>query len=334
MKRRLAIAALLPAVLLGAAVPLYFRYLRYPPLAARLLPEEADAYIYVDLRPVRQFTEIKTGALLAPEEVESFIAETGISPERDLDEAAIAVLPLEAAPAGGLERRFAQMLVGRFDRARLEKYLRGKAQRIERYRGTDVFLIGHEGRTIRVGIVNDRMVAVSNSSSSESIRHALDRYPHAGFPRGEADRLRRHYRKVPVGAVAWAVVRMNNPQGGFFPLLGGYEFPLPRNTDVIVSARVLSSLELRAEAKVTREREAARIADQINSYLILFRAIEATTSPKGPDPDAKQLFENLRVERDGAKVTVTAEVPLRFLQKLVASPEKQTQRREDAKEYE
>jgi hypothetical protein len=102
-------------------------------------------------------------------------------------------------------------------------------------------------------------------------------------------------------------------------------FRLPYNTEVTASARVLSSLELRAEAKLKDEAAAEKLAGEIGTYLTLFNAVQMSVGTKGADAEAKQLFENLKLERDGERVTVSAQVPLRFLQKL-ASDAVKTQR--------
>jgi hypothetical protein len=43
---------------------------------------------------------------------------------------------------------------------------------------------------------------------------------------------------------------------------------------------------------------------------------------KGADADVKHLFQNLKLERDKERVIVSAEVPLRFLQKLASEAAK------------
>src|SRR5262249_56831011 len=125
--------------------------------------------------------------------------------------------------------------------------------------------------------------------------------------------VRCNFDRVPLGAITWAIVRMNSdPQHGELPLPGGLNFRLPYNTEVVASARVLSELELRAEAKLKDEAAAEKLSNEIGTYLTLFKAVQMSVGTKGADADAKQLFENLKLERDRERVIVSAQVPLRF----------------------
>ena len=90
---KIAVFALLAAIVAaGVATVAYLRY-RQPPLAVRLLPDTAEAFIYIDLRPIRTVADLKPGTLIQEDEVAGFSRETGIVPEHDLEEASIGVLP-------------------------------------------------------------------------------------------------------------------------------------------------------------------------------------------------------------------------------------------------
>jgi hypothetical protein len=315
---KIAAFALLAAVVgIGIATFAYLRY-RQPPLAVRLLPDNAEAYIYVDLRPIRTVADIKPGTLIQDAEVAAFSRETGIVPEHDLEEASIGVLPSEAVASGTAERRFAETFAGSFDQTKLTDFLRKRATTVDRYDGTEIFVIPREDRTVRVAILDSRIVAVTNSASADPIQRIIDRF-HRRQPARAPEFVKRNFDRVPLGAIAWAIMRMNSdPQHGVLPLPGGMTFKLPYNTEVVASARVLSSLELRAEAKLADENAAEKLAGEIGTYLTLFNAVQMSVGTKGADTDAKQLFENLKLERDGERVIVSAEVPLRFLQKLAS----------------
>jgi hypothetical protein len=327
--RRWKIALFTLLVVLVAAGIATFAYLRYrqPSLALRLLPDNAEAYIYVDLRPIRTVTEIKPGTLVEDEEVRAFSRETGIVPEQDLEEAAIGVLPAEPVKSGAQgtnapERRFAEIFAGNFDESKLIDFLRKRATTVDRYDGIEIFVIPREDRTVRVTVLDSRIVAVTNSASADPIQRIIDRFHRRQAARAP-DFVRRNFDRVPLGAIAWAIARMNSgPDQGVLPLPGGIEFKVPYNTEVIASVRVLSSLELRAEAKLKDEAAAQRLSNEIGTYLTLFNAVEMAVGTKGADADVNQLFQNLKLERDKERVIVSAEVPLRFLQKLASEAAK------------
>jgi len=328
---KIAIFLLVAALVAGGIAT--FAYLRYrqPPLAVRLLPETAEAFIYVDLRPIRTVADLKPGTLGQDDEVAGFSRETGIVPEHDLEEASIGVLPAEAVKSGTPERRFAEIFAGSFDPVKLTDFLRKRGTTVDRYNGAEIFVIPREDRTVRVCILDGRLVAVTNSASADPIERIIDRF-YRRQPARAPEFVRRNFDRVPLGAITWAIVRMNSdPQHGELPLPGGLNFRLPHDTEVVASARVLSSLELRAEAKLADEAAAQKLANEIGTYLTLFNAVQMSVGTKGADADVKQLFENLKLERKGERVTVSAEVPLRFLQKLASEAAKSQHGEEQSK---
>lgn len=323
---KIAVFTLLLAIVAGGIATVAFLRYRQPPLTVGLLPDSAEAYIYVDLRPIRAVADLKPGTLVQDDEVAAFSRETGITPEHDLDEAAIGVLPAEpvrpgtsspgAVGSGAPDRRFAEIFAGSFDPAKLSDFLRKRATTTDRYDGVEIFVIPREDRTVRVSILDTRIVAITNSTSADPIQRIIDRF-HRRQPARAPDFVRRNFDHVPLGAIAWAIVRMNSdPQHGVLPLPGDINVKLPYNTEVTASARVLSSLELRAEARLKDEAAAEKLSNEISTYLTLFRAVQISVGTQGADADVKQLFDDLKLERNGERVIVSAEVPLRFLQKL------------------
>ena len=311
-------ALLLVALLVGSvgATLLYFRHFRYPPLPARLLPDEAEAYLYLDLATVRQAAKIAPGSLFNDPEVAEFTRQTGIAPEQDVNEFALASFPQSPLGGGPVEHRFAEAITGHFDSARLTAFLRAHGTLVH-YRDYDLYEVPHEDRIVRVAIVDPHLVVISNTRDATEIRWMLDRYQHISFPRSGPNRVNRQMRKLPLGAIAWAIVRLSSATDYFaIPMPGGLDIKIPRGVDVIASARALTSLELRAETDTTRERSAKKLADEIATYLTLFRAVEITMGTGGPDPDVRKLFDSVRVQQEGSKVIVTAEVPYAFMQKM------------------
>jgi hypothetical protein len=336
VRKRAVILATVATLLVLAAVgafPLYLHYFRYPPAPARALPQNADAYIYVDLRPIRTVAGLAPGSLIPESDVLSFSAATGIIPERDIDEVAVAVFAGPKSPTGEATYRSAEVVTGRFDRSRLRAFLERAGQRIS-YRDYEVFEVPREDRTVRVTVLDDHSVAVSNLSGAQTINAMIDRSQHLGFPRSGPYRMNEAFKRVPFGAIAWGTVHIaNRSESGFNELpMWGSRLSLPAGTEVIFSACVLSSLEFRAETLLGSQRDAEKLSDQIATYLTLFRAIELAMPTGGADPDAKKLFESLRIEREGMKVQVKAEVPFSFVAKLARENQLQppAQRREDA----
>ena len=292
---------------------------RAAPEPARLLPG-GDALVYVDLRPIRFFWGAHPVTL--DPDYEAFVRESGIKFERDLDEAALTVHPSEVTqlPGGGteLQRRFSEIFIGKFDADRIKSYLRKISSSVEPYRSTEVFVIPHEGRTVRVAILSVDTVAVSNVSDAAVIHGIIDRQHKIASPFGGPALLRRYYPKIPVGSVAWGIGRLSASNGkGFAVPIPGGELNLPGDTTVVASLRYLGAIQFKAEAFTPSDDAANRLADTLNNFLQLTRAVEASTRPSGPDPDVKQFFDSLEVKQEGDRVALTAKVPQGFIKKLL-----------------
>src|SRR5271155_1184221 len=153
------------------------------PELVRRLPA-ADAYTYIDLRPVRLFMSAKGITLPATQhdpEYDAFIKATGFEFERDLNQVAIAVHPFESAPnesgATELQQRYSEFFSGTFDAAKLAAWLKSQNSSVENFEGTDIYSIPYQGHTVRIAIIDSSTVAVSNMASAEII-HGMVRASH------------------------------------------------------------------------------------------------------------------------------------------------------------
>ncbi|MCU1307042.1 MAG: hypothetical protein JWN45_1737 [Acidobacteriaceae bacterium] len=320
-RRRVWVPLTVLFILLAIAGALYLRR-QEAPEAARLLPE-SDAVVYFNLRPIRLATNFGEKPVSHEPEYEEFVRQTGFQFERDLDEAAIAVHPAETLPGSPLaphERRYSDIFVGRFDSTKVTHYLHQLATAVERYKDTDVFLIPHEGRSVRVAILSVDTVAVSNTADATNIKGMIDRFHQIAAPFGGPSLLREHYRDVPFGSTGWAILRLSTPDGQAvtLPLPGGIAFALPKGTVTVASVRYVGSVQLKAEAFAPSEADAKQLAESAKTFLQLFHSIEINTQPSGPDPDVKALFDSFQVEQQSNRAILSAELPRGFLRKILS----------------
>jgi hypothetical protein len=320
-QRRVWVPLTVLIILLAIAGALYLRR-QAPPEAARLLPE-SDAVVYFNLKPIRLATNFGDKPVYHEPEYEEFVRQTGFQFERDLDEAAIAIHPAEAlpdSPSAPRERRYSEIFVGRFDSTKVTHYLHQLAASVERYKDTDVFLIPHEGRSVRVAILSLDTVAVSNTADAANIKGMIDRFHQIAAPFSGPSLLREHYRDVPFGSTGWAILRLSTPDGQAvtLPLPGGIAFGLPKGTITVVSVRYVGSVQLKAEAFAPSEADAKQLADSAKTFLQLFHSIEVNTQPSGPDPDVKALFDSFQIEQKGNRAVLSAELPRGFLRKILS----------------
>jgi hypothetical protein len=263
------------AVLLLLAVAIFLRS-KAPPEAARLLPE-SDGIIYVNLRPVRVFFRKDLKPPEYAPEYQQFIDAIGIDPERDLDEAAIALhrRPDPNGPNGPVA--YSMVLVGKITGKRLNTWLDAHAASRESYAGHTIYNIPSEGRTVRVAQIGYDMVAVSNTPTPEQIHSMLDRHATAAWPFAGSSLLSRHYHEVPLLSIAWGVGQIGLPfsESGAINIFG-FSLPLEADSTIIASVTPALSLGGALNVKVVEIApsvgKAASQADALNLLLILARS--------------------------------------------------------------
>ncbi len=300
---------------------------RAAPEPARLLPE-ADAFFYVNLKPIRRAGALDKAAPISREpEYEQFVRETGFEPERDLDEAAFAVhSPPPASETEGPAQRFprySEIFVGRFNTQRVTDYFRKSSPSVERYRDTDIYSIPLEGRTVRLALLGPDTAAVSNTEGPQVIHGIIDRYHAVALPFGGPPLVRDYYKHVPLASLAWMIAHVTPTSQGaktsMFVLPGGFDLFFPADTVVVGSVRYMGNVSLKAEAFTASEDMAKRITDQANAFLAVFKGLDATMAT-GADPDVKDFFDSFKVEQDKDRAVLTASMPKGFLKKIFSEP--------------
>ncbi len=319
IKRRLPI--FLVVLLVAAAVALVVVLRKHaPPEPARLLPS-ADGFAYINLEWIRRANI--TGQLPAvPHDPEyaQFIQETGFEFERDLDHAAFAIHYPQKEDGGSQETRFSEVFVGKIDGERLRAYLRKISGSVENYGSTDIYIIPLAGRTLRVAILGVDTVAASNNSDPEVIRGIVSRSRKLASPFGGPALLRQYYKRVPLGSLAWAILRTGGSSDvpiGSNPLGLDSSFLFSKPAVVVGSGRYLVSVHLRAEAFTGSEEEAQQVTEKVKTFLNILGSAEISVAG-GSDPDVKKLFGSLKVEQHKDRAVLTAVVPTNFIRKLVA----------------
>jgi hypothetical protein len=297
----IAIVALFLFLLAGA---IYLRK-KAPPEAARLLPE-SDGIVYLNLRPMRAAAHLDKHPVEHDADYQRFIDETGIQPERDLDEAAFALhrMPNPKGPNGPVA--FSEVFVGHFDGRRLAHYLQGVAESTETYSGQT--LLGYD------------MVAVSNTPSAEQIHSILDRYRTAALPFTGSSLLADHYADVPLLSLAWGIGQIGLPlsgDGGNLKVMG-LSLPLTLDATFVASLSWAGKTRLRVEEIAPNEAAAKASADSVNTILSFARSAEDGAGDA--DANTRALLDSAHIEQHKNLAVLTATIPLDMLQKLVSTP--------------
>jgi hypothetical protein len=332
MRIKRSLPILLGVVIIAAALSLIVQLRKHaPPEAARLLPG-ADAFLYVNLKWIRSANAVSQLPPVSHDpEYERFIQETGFQFERDLDEAAFAVhYPAAGAPperdGSPAPPRFSEVFVGKIQGEKLIAYLRKLSSSVEEYHSREIFSIPLEGRTVRVAILGVDAVAISNHENPNVIRGMVERARKLASPFGGPALLRQYYKHVPLASLAWVIARVQ-PANGFFLAgpISSWSMLFPKPADVVVSARYIRALHLRAEAFTDSDEDAQNVADKVGTFLSIFHAAESAVGTQGTDPDVKSFFESLKIERSRDRAILTAVLPPAFFRKaLTEAPQAAT----------
>ena len=155
------------------------------------------------------------------------------------------------------------------------------------------------------------------------IRGMLDRSRKLASPFEGPSLLRRFYKKVPLASLSFAILRV---QPGMTDLggLGSWSLLFPKPAVVVISARYLRALHLRAEAFTNSSADAQAITEKAAAFLNLFHATEISVGAQGTDVDVKAFFDSLQVEQSGDRAVLTATVPAGFIKKVLTEPPPET----------
>jgi hypothetical protein len=301
------------AVLILLAVAIFLRS-KAPPEAARLLPE-ADGIVYIDLKPIRTFFHKQVAPPTRAPEYQQFIDAIGIDPERDLDQAAIALhrMPDPNGPNGPVA--YSMVLVGNLRGKRLVDWLEGHATARESYAGKTIYSLPSENRTVRMAQIGYDMVAVSNYPTAEKIHAILDRHRTAALPFSGSSLLDRHYRDVPLLSLAWGVGQIGLPfseNGGISVF--GLRLPLAPDSTIIASLRWTGSLRLRAEEIAPNEATATQQAAAVATLVTLARGFALPLGSNSANNGLKEFLKTATVEQKRDRVVLTATLPGSLLQ--------------------
>jgi len=293
----------------GVGALLVYQRAERPPAAARLLPE-GDLLFYIDLRPIHWWDLSKSKPMELEGEYRTFVEQTGIQFERDLEEVAMS----RRDTPDGRDVESAEIFVGRFDAARLSHYLEKISAPPETYGGHVIYSVANEGHIVRVCILDATRIAVSNMSDAGPMRGMIDRLH--GFPHGPV-LLEAHYRDVPLASLAWMIDRI--PANSAAPQLpGGLTISFLENTVVVASLRYSGTAHLRADVFAASEADAKQVVDSAGGLLALYHSISKSVAPKGSDADVKAAFDSIRIEQNGSVATLTATLSQNFLKKIVS----------------
>jgi len=310
--RKLLILAILLVAAVAVGFVIYHRSTQIPE-AARLLPE-GDLILYANLKPVHLFDLNKSGPINPEGDYKDFIDRTGIQPERDIDEVAMS----RRETPDGRDVESSEVLIGHFDRNRLQDYLQLLSSTRESYRNYTIYSIAHEGHTVRVALLDAAKVAGTNMASSERMHGISDR----SRKTSAGPVLLSHYSDVPLGSMAWLIDRIpNKPDNVQLP--GGFAITLPAEAVAVGSLRYTGSLLLRADIFAQSEAQARQIVDSANSHLALVRSIGQFIKTKGPDQDIKAAFDSLQATQKENVAIFTATIPQSILKKIWSEAQSQ-----------
>ncbi|HET9184204.1 MAG TPA: hypothetical protein VFP59_18930 [Candidatus Angelobacter sp.] len=307
LRRKVLISVIFLVAVAAVALVLYLRSSR-PPEVARLLPE-GDVILYANLKPAHLWDLAKSTPVPVEGDYRNFVAQTGIQFERDLNEVAMS----RRATADGKDTESSEVFAGHFDQQKLTSWLENISTQRDSYHGHMLYLIPHEGHTVRVCVLDKNHVAVTNMSSSDPMHEIIDA---AEDSPGGPSLLQSYYKHIPVATLGWALVRTgSDAQTAELP--SGWNFDFLADTVTVGSVRYDSNLLLRADVIAATEDAARQVADSAGAFLSMYRTVAQSVGTHGTDPDVKAALDSIQVQQNKKVATFTATLSQRFLKKLV-----------------
>jgi hypothetical protein len=309
--------------LVGALVVAVWLRKTAPPEAARLLPE-SDAIVYASLGPLRAATHFDRTPVHRSPDYQSFVDATGIVPERDLDAAAFALHRMDDPNGPNGPVAYSEVFEGRFDGARLNRYLAGIASSQEQYAGRTIFTIPIEGRQLRIAQLGYDTLAASNMPTTEQIHAMLDRFRASASPFSGSSLLSERYRDVPLLSSVWGIGHVGLPfsEDGRITVFG-LRLPLPEDTTFVASLRYgVGALHLRVEQIASTDADAVQSAAALGGLLHLIQMIEPKVEAQSDEADAQavqQFMSSIKIEQRKERAVMTANVPMQLLKELTDS---------------
>jgi hypothetical protein len=307
------------ALLAALATAVYLRK-QAPPEVARLLPE-ADGIVYFNLKPLRTLTRFDQHPVAHDPDYHKFIDATGIVFERDLDEAAFAIHRMADPNGPNGAVAYSEVFQGRFDGQRLTSYLEAQASATEDYAGHEIYLIEHEGRTVRVVVLGYDLVAVSNAPTVEQIHSIIDRYHSAASPFTGDTLLSRYYSKVPLLSEAWGIGEIEPSTGsGIHFHVFGLPLTLPAGAAFMGSIRYLGSVHMRLEEIAPSANAAKESVEMVKLALGLIRSTQVTVGAQDANAaDWESFVRSMKVQQKGNRAVFQAVVPTRLVRSLLSA---------------
>ena len=327
MRRRTWISLVIALAVLGALGLALLLRAKAPPEAARLLPE-SDAIVYVNLKPLRAATHFDQAPVARSADLQRFIDQTGVVPERDLEAAAFALHRMDNPHGPNGNVAYSEVFVGHFDGQRLAQYLSSIASSQETYAGRTVYTIPVEGRQLRVAQLGFDMVAASNTPTPEQIHSILDRSRASALSSPGSSLLAARFHDVPLLAEAWGIGHIGLPfaQNGRVSLFG-LQLPVSSDSDLVASLRWTAavplhggSAELRVEEFAGDPMDAERTVNALNALLSIVRGIASAEPPRGPaDIAMRQVLDSATLQHHDDRAILHASATLDQLKALLSA---------------
>ena len=288
--------------LVAAATAVTYHLVMRPGRSVYLLPD-GNFMAYINFKPMR-LMNVDTNPVTANPEYQQFVNETGLRPDRDLENIAIS-----AHADGGPSGDAAIIVTGTFDQQRLSGYVQKQSGvQTETYGSKTIFSTSAKDQTARFCVLNSKMVALTVGPTAESMHAIIDKSAGSG---SAPDLYENYYSDVPSASVMWAIVRV--PSSAVTdPAPSRMNLDFLKNSVTIVSARYTGSLTLRGEFIAENQTDATNIFQAVNGFLAMSKL---AGGQRQNDPDVTAVMNSIEVKQNGNHVVVSAVVPQDLIQK-------------------
>jgi hypothetical protein len=267
----------------------------------KLYPRETLGIAHVDAAALRNSSlvqELLKSGLAKDSELTEFSEATGIVLERDIDEVTAGMTA---------NKQVLAVVKARYDRLRLEQFLRDKNVRADTYQGWQIYSKENNRNDPVIALV-DNFVLIGNE---QLVRGAIERKAAPGASVLDNNEVMDAVNTIEAGNQIWAAGRITADQ-----------LPLPRRrpaqADELLKSleggtyqmRIDQDVHVKAEGDFANLEHARALTDMARGFISVARLQLAQA------PDMLKLLDGIRVDATGSTVIVNFDAPGDLIQKF------------------
>lgn len=282
------------------------------------IPKQTNIIFHANLRDLKdtplgqEFRNKLKSEMEDDEDYEEFVRETGLDPEKDIDELWVFI----SADARDHDYDKGGVLIrGKFDQERIIDYLKKEKPEEfsqDKYRGYRIYLINHRDKDVFTFLNSDLVVLGEFDWVKEIIDQAEDQKASVL----NNSRMRALMRKVPAGSQIWGILDIGNMAERWAEEIrrrsSGFKGTksLENMESILVAAKVHEKADVLIDGEFSSAEEASLVTDMLNGFKAMAKLAVAD------DKEAIDMIEGIKIKQQGNSLRITTRFGKNFIEKI------------------